>query len=162
MTENIHRRAQQLIAQERIESISDSDSAWLAIHVHECVECANLAQATSAALRALRTMPIALPAGLAERTQFRVSLRARQLRTREPQRRALWIAAVVSWAGGVASAPLVWRLFAWLGEYFHAPKIVWESAFAMWWIVPALVASVVLLSQHERHRGEAYWLQGHQ
>jgi hypothetical protein len=159
MSESLHERAQLLIAQERVEGISDSESTWLAAHLQDCSGCSEFAQQTSAALRALRTIPVALPAGLAERTQFRVGLRAQQLRQREPHRRALWIAAGVSWAVGVASAPYVWRLFAWLGEYAGVPKLVWEAGFALWWAVPALVAAVVLLAEHEKQAGESFWVQ---
>src|ERR1700676_5779381 len=115
--ENIHERAQQLISQERIEGIPASENTWLAAHLQECESCANFARNTSAALRSLQTIPIALPAGLAERTQFRVGLRAQQPRQHAPRRRALWIAAGISWVTGVASAPYVWRLFASLREH---------------------------------------------
>jgi predicted anti-sigma-YlaC factor YlaD len=159
MSEIIHERAQQLISQERIEGIPASENTWLAAHLQECQSCANFAGKTSAALRSLKTIPIALPAGLAERTQFRVSLRAQQLRQHEPRRRALWIAAGISWVTGVASAPFVWRLCSWLGEQAGVPKLVWEMGFGLWWAVPALVAAVVLLSEHEKQSGERYWLQ---
>jgi hypothetical protein len=158
MNANFHERAQQLIAQDRVEGLSASDSGWLAGHLRECVDCTNFAQSTSAALRVLRTMPVPLPAGLAERTQFRVGLRAQQLRQRQPRHRALWIAAGVSWATGVASAPLVWRMFAWLGDHAGVPKLVWEAGFGLWWAVPALVAAVVLLSEHEKQSRESFWL----
>src|SRR6202035_2497522 len=81
---NIHERACQLISQERIEGISGSENNWLAAHLQECDSCADFARKTSAALRSLQTIPVALPAGLAERTQFRVGLRAQQLRQHEP------------------------------------------------------------------------------
>jgi hypothetical protein len=83
-------------------------------------------------------------------------LRARQLQQDGPRRRALWIAAGISWVAGVASAPFVWRLFAWLGEQTGVPKLVWEAGFAMWWAVPVLVAAVVLLAEHEK--GHAEWV----
>jgi hypothetical protein len=156
---NIHERAQQLISQERIEGISAPDRNWLAAHLQECDSCGDFARKTSAALRSLQTIPIALPAGLAERTQFRVGLRALQLRQHEPRRRTLWIAAGISWATGVASAPYVWRLFAWLGELAGVPKLVWEMGFGLWWAVPALIVAVVLLTEHEKQSGERYWLQ---
>jgi predicted anti-sigma-YlaC factor YlaD len=157
--ENIHERARQLISQERIEGIPASENSWLAAHLEECESCAHFARQTSAALRSLQTIPVALPAGLAEHTQFRVGLRVQQLRHHEPRRRALWIAAGISWAAGVASAPYVWRLFAWLGEHVGAPKLVWEMGFGLWWAVPALIAAVVLLSEHEKQSSEHYWLQ---
>jgi predicted anti-sigma-YlaC factor YlaD len=159
LRENTHERAQRLISQERIEGILPSENTWLAAHLQECESCANFARKTSAALRSLQTIPIALPAGLAERTQFRVGLRAQQLRQHEPRRRALWIAAGISWAAGVASAPYVWRLFAWLGEQAGVPKLVWEMGFGLWWAVPALIAAVVLLSEQEKQSSERYWLQ---
>jgi hypothetical protein len=155
---NVHERARQLLAQERIEGITEAERAWVAEHVAECGACADFSQQTADALRNLRSMPLALPAGLAERTQFRVGLRAQQLREREPRQRALWIAGGISWAAGVASAPYVWRMFAWLGEHAGVPKLVWEAGFAMWWVVPALVAGVVLLVEHENHAGERVWL----
>jgi hypothetical protein len=157
MSENLHERAQQLIAQERVEGLSDSDRLWLAAHLQDCAACAVFAQEISAALRVLRTTPLELPAGLVERTQFRVSLRAQQLRQHEPHRRALWIAAGLSWATGVASAPLIWRAFAWLGEHAGVPKLVWEAGFALWWAVPALIAAVVLLAEHEKQAAEGFW-----
>src|SRR6202048_4452350 len=159
MSDNIHERAQQLISQERIEGIPASESTWLDTHLQECESCANFARKTSAALRSLQTIPIALPAGLAERTQFRVGLRAQQLRQHEPRRRALWIAAGISWAAGVASAPFVWRLFSWLGEQAGVPKLVWEMGFGLWWAVAARLAPVGLLNEHEKQSSEHYWLQ---
>jgi len=58
---------------------------------------------------------------------------------------------LLSWIFGIASAPLVWRGFAWLGGEFGLPKFVWVAGVAMWWIVPALVATgVVLLEQGRR------------
>jgi len=159
ISENNHERARQLISQERIEGISASENTWLAAHLRGCENCANFVRQTSAALRSLQTIPIALPTGLAERTQFRVGLRAQQLRQHEPRRRALWIAAGISWATGVASAPYVWRLFAWLGEQAGIPKLVWEMGFGLWWAVPALIAAVVLLSEHEKQSSDQYWLQ---
>jgi hypothetical protein len=157
MNENSHQCAKQLIAQERIEGIAASDVAWLAAHLQGCADCADVAQRTAAALQVLRTVRTDVPAGLAERTQFRVGMRAQQLRQDEPRRRALWIAAGASWAGGVASAPYVWRLFAWMGEHAGAPKVLWETGFALWWVVPALVAGVVLLVEYEKQTSEGHW-----
>jgi hypothetical protein len=158
MNANMHERGRQLIAQERVEGISGADAEWLGAHVRECEECAAFAARTSEALRSLRSMPIALPVGLAERTQFRVGLRAQQLREREPRRRALWVAGGISWAAGVASAPYVWRLFAWMGEHTGVPKLMWEAGFALWWLVPAAVAAVVLLLENERWMAERSWI----
>jgi hypothetical protein len=150
MSENVHDRALQLIAQARVEGMPESDGAWLRTHLENCDFCAEHARQTDQALRLLRTAAIPLPDGLASRTQFRVRLRAQELREREPRRRAIWLACAVSWAFGIVSAPYVWRLFAWFGERTGVPKLVWELGFGLWWSIPALFALVVLLMEKVR------------
>jgi hypothetical protein len=150
MSENLHARAEQLIAKERVEGLSQFERDWLASHLHECARCAERARHTDQALRSLRTMAIPMPAGLASRTQFRVRLRAQELQEREPQRRMLWFACAISWVFGIASAPYVWRLFAWFGERTGVPKLVWEISFGLWWSIPALFVVVVLLTEKIR------------
>jgi predicted anti-sigma-YlaC factor YlaD len=159
MNENLHARAEKLIAQERIEGISQSEHDWLAAHLRECPACAQIAQQTSEALRVLRGMPIPLPRGLAQRTQFRVQLRAQELREREPKRRLLWITCAMSWALGIATAPYVWRAFEWAGERLGLPRLVWEMGFGLWWTIPALIAAAVVVMEnlrlaHENDRPE--------
>jgi predicted anti-sigma-YlaC factor YlaD len=158
MTADSHDRALQLIAQARIEGMPEADSAWLRAHLEECDFCSEHARRTDRALRLLRTAAIPLPDGLASRTQFRVRLRAQELREREPKRRALWLVCAVSWAFGIASAPYVWRLFAWFGERTGVPKLVWELGFGLWWTIPALTAAAVLLMESSRKGEQADWI----
>jgi len=150
MNENLHVRAEKLIAQERIEGISQSERDWLAAHLRECQSCAQVAQQTSDALRALRGLPVPLPRGLAARTQFRVQLRAQEMREREPKRRLLWIICAMSWALGIASAPYVWRAFEWAGDRVGLPRLVWEMGFGLWWTIPALIAAAVVVLENLR------------
>ncbi len=110
------------------------------------------------ALRSLRAAAIPLPADLASRTQFRVRLRAMELREREPKRRMLWLACSASWVFGIASAPFVWRVFEWFGKLTGAPKLVLEIGFGLWWTIPALFAVMVLLLEAARHPGEPDWM----
>jgi hypothetical protein len=154
MSENVHQRALQLIAQARVEGMPEADSAWLRTHLENCDFCAEHARQTDQALRALRTASISLPDGLASRTQFRVRLRAQQLLEREPQRRALWLACGLSWVFGIVSAPYVWRLFAWFGERTGVPKLVWELGFGLWWTIPAVFFLVVVLMEKLRQSDE--------
>lgn len=158
MSESPHTRAEQLVAKERVEGLVNSEHEWLAAHLRECSACAEHARATGQALRLLRTAAIPLPAGLASRTQFRVRLRAQELRERDPQRRMLWLACAASWIFGIASAPYVWRLFEWLGQLTGMPKLVWELGFGLWWTIPALFAAVVLLMENAGHSDEPGWM----
>ncbi|HXE33556.1 MAG TPA: hypothetical protein VN087_06570 [Verrucomicrobiae bacterium] len=154
MNENLHARAEKLIAQERIEGISQPEREWLAAHLRECAACAQVAQQTSNALGVLRGLPISLPRGLAARTQFRVQLRAQEMREREPKRRLLWIMCAMSWALGIATAPYVWRAFEWVGDRMGLPRLIWEMGFGLWWTIPALVAAAVVLMENLRQANE--------
>ena len=158
MSENPHDRALQLVAKGRVEGLAQFESDWLAAHLQGCEFCNEHARHTDRALRSLRAAAIPLPPDLASRTQYRVRLRAMELREREPKRRMLWLACTASWVFGIASAPFVWRVFEWFGQLTGAPKLVLEIGFGLWWTIPALFAVVVLLAEGARHAGEPDWM----
>lgn len=147
----LHERAERLIAQERIEGLSGGDLEWLHVHLAECSHCAALANATEQALRSLRGMSVELPKTLASRTQFRVRMRAQQLRG-EPRWRLVWGACGVSWAFGAATAPYVWRGLEWIGHRMGLPNFVWELGFGLWWALPAAVVALVLMFENAGRR----------
>lgn len=157
MNENLHAHAEKLIAQEHVEGISQSQRNWLAAHLRECPACAQVAQQTNNALRGLRSMPIPLPRGLAERTQFRVQLRAQEIREREPKRRLLWFMCATSWALGIASAPYVWQAIEWIGQRTGAPRLVLAFGFGLWWAIPALFAAAIVVLENLRQANERDW-----
>ncbi len=158
MSENLHTRAQQLISKERVEDLSQTEREQLAAHLQECEICVGFSRKTAQVLRGLRAAGIELPADLASRTQFRVRLRAMELRQREPHRRMLWLACAASWIFGIASAPYVWRLFEWFGQLAGVPKLVWEIGFGLWWTIPAVFAVIVLVLENARQSEEPDWM----
>ena len=153
MTNDLHARAKHLIARQHIETVSSDDANWLNTHLAECESCANEQRQHRESLSALRTMHLDLPRNLASRTQLRVRLRAEELREHSPVNRLIWAVAAMSWIFGLATAPLVWRGFAWLGSELHLPKLVWITGVALWWAVPALVATGIILFGHRGHAG---------
>jgi len=147
MSENLHSRAQKLLAQSLVEGLGAADQSWLDAHLIECAECSREAFNTRKLLRAFRNVPVAVPRDLAARTQMRVRLRAQESAQSSSSGVLLWVIAVASWLLGVFSAPLVWRGFVWVGAQLHLPKPVLEFGFVLWWTVPALVAVAIVLHQ---------------
>ena len=145
MSNELHARAERLIAQERVEQISAPEREWLAKHLDDCAACAALATSTLQALASLRGVSVEIPRGLASRTQMRVRMRAEELREHSPKRSLLWAITAMSWALGVATAPWVWHGFEWLGQHTGVPKPLWEVGFVLWWGLPALFAAGAVL-----------------
>jgi anti-sigma factor RsiW len=147
MNENLHERAQRLLAESVVEGLRPADETWLREHLAGCPDCAHAAAATQSVLRALRAVPVNVPRDLAARTQLRVRLRAQESAAAASGSFWLWAVAAASWLLGVFSAPLVWRGFAWLGANFGVPKLALEFGFVLWWTVPPLLAAAIILHQ---------------
>lgn len=153
MTENLHRRAQQLLALG--DGLSDAEQRWLRAHLETCQECNHYADAARRVASAVRTLPVAADARLVRATQMRVRFHASRLReTRE----RTWLVGIACLGVGLSAAitaPLLWRLFAWIGESAGFSNTVWQAAFACFWIAPALLISLLLLARgvHLSHSG---------
>ncbi len=147
MNENLHQRAQRLLAESLVEGIAAPDQAWLGQHLRECADCAREAAVTQELLQALRGVPVAVPRDLVARTQLRVRLRAQEANESSRSGLLLWVITAASWLLGVLSAPLVWRAFAWFGGQFGVPRLALVMGFVLWWTVPALVAAAAVLYQ---------------
>jgi len=147
MNDTPHTKALQLFSQSMVEGISPADQAWLDAHLRECIECAREVATMRELLGGLRSVPVAVPSDLAARTQLRLRLRAQQSIEVSSSNALLWIITAASWLLGIFSAPLVWRGFAWVGEWANLPKPVLEFCFVLWWAVPALIAVAAVLHQ---------------
>ncbi len=156
MNEKNHERAKKLIAQQHVEPLTLDDTKWLNAHLADCEACAAEQLQLSESLSALRTIHIDLPRNLASRTQFRVRMRAEELREKGPARKFIWAIAAVSWVLGVATAPLVWHGVEWLGHTTGAPKLVLQAGFVLWWSVPPMIAAWAALSgRHVAQKDQA-------
>ncbi len=151
-TNDMHARAEMLIAKERVEGISATEQEWLGQHLQDCARCSASANATQQALGSLRTLRVPLPRELAARTQFRVRLRVQELQAREPRWRLIWAMCGASWVAGAATAPYVWRGLEWFGHRAGLPNLVWKMGFGVWWALPAIVAAAVLLMEGGERR----------
>ena len=158
-TETIHARAERLIAQEFVEGISESDRRWLEQHLRECDQCGAAAASMDRALRALKGVAVPVPAGLAQKTKFRVRLRAQdQQALTQPRRGVLWVACGASWAFGAITAPFVWRVLHWVSEQMALPRFVPEIGFGLWWALPAIVAGAIIFAENAKFERQQDWL----
>ena len=150
MKGDAHERAEQLILASRVEGISEIDRQWLDSHLETCSRCADQASSLERVVASLRLVPISLEPSLVEATRRRVHLRARELRERDTQRRALWLSCALSWLMGAITAPLFWQGLKWVGQHTNLPDAAWLMVFAVWWVVPAVTVAAVLTWQRSR------------
>jgi predicted anti-sigma-YlaC factor YlaD len=154
MTRNAHDKAQELIALG--EGLPDAQQAWLRAHLDECEACRHYAEAANAVVRTLRSLPLAADSRLVRATQMRVRFHASRLReTRE----RMWLVAMACLGVGLSATltvPLLWRLFAWMGDWAGVSTLVWQTGFMFFFIAPALVVSGLLLARgtHLTNNGE--------
>jgi Flp pilus assembly protein TadB len=145
MKRNAHDEAQALIALG--EGVSDAQQSWLRAHLDECEACRHYAEVANVVVRSLRSLPLAADSRLIRATQMRVRFHASRLReTRE----RLWLVGMACLGVGLSATltlPLLWRLFAWMGEWAGVSTLVWQAGFMFFFIVPALVVSVLLLGR---------------
>jgi predicted anti-sigma-YlaC factor YlaD len=154
-----HEQARKLIALSGAEApsanqLSDqqSSNAWLAAHLETCASCRAFAENAAETIHGLRAIPIAAERSLVSTTQLRVRRRALEL---QRQRERMWLVAVSCTAvtlGALLSTFALWRGFEWLGARAELAPSVWQVAFLVFCMMPALLAAILLLaSDKDRH-----------
>lgn len=151
MSEDVHKKAERLMAASRVEGISETDRAWLNTHLAECTRCSARAEGLEKTLAALRSMPVTLSPSVVEAARRRVRARALELQEQQSRRRGLWTACALSWLFGVISAPPLWYAFRWLGQRFDLPQALWVMGLAIYWVVPAAIGAAALAWQRSRN-----------
>jgi predicted anti-sigma-YlaC factor YlaD len=145
MTRKVHDEARGLIALGG--GLSETQQAWLRTHVEECESCRQYAEAASEVVRRLRSLPLAADSRLLRATQMRVRFHAARLREARQRMWLVGMACLVVGLSATVTAPLLWRLFAWMGQWAGVSTLVWEASFMFFFIAPALVVSVLLLAR---------------
>jgi len=147
MTHDVHEQARQWIALGGLDDLPEAQRAWLQTHLQACESCRDYAEGTDRVIRSVRSVPITAGPRLVRDTQMRVRLRVRQL---HEERERMWLVGMSCFLVGVSTAitvPLLWRAFHWIGQWTEMSPPVWEAAFGLFAIAPALVGSVLLLGR---------------
>ena len=145
MTRNAHEEARGLIAMGG--GLSPAQHTWLRFHLQECEACRNYVETAEEMVRALRSLPLAADSRLVRATQMRVRFHAGRL---QETRQRLWLMSMACLGVGLSAtltAPLLWRLFAWLGHWAGVSTLVWQAGFIVFSVAPALAVSVLLLAR---------------
>lgn len=154
-TNDTHERARKLIALAGPEAFSVADglseqlssNAWLAAHLEACASCRAFAENAAETIHGLRGIPIAAERSLVSTTQMNVRRRALEL---QRHRERLWLVSVTCTAVtlcALLSAFVLWRGFEWLGARAQWPSSVWQVAFLVFCVMPALVGGILLLAK---------------
>jgi anti-sigma factor RsiW len=153
MTRDMHDEARELIALGN--HLSAAQQAWLRAHLDDCAACRAYAEAVEGMVRALRSLPVAADARLVRATQMRVRFHAARLRETRERMWLVGMACLVVGFSATLTLPLLWRLFAWMGEWAGISSLVWQTGFVFFSIAPALLVSVLLLVRgtHRSNRG---------
>jgi predicted anti-sigma-YlaC factor YlaD len=159
MTRNSHDEARELIALAGAEDLSAAQQSWLRAHLEECAACREYADAAGRLVRVLRSLPLAADSRLVRTTQMRVRFHASRLQETRERMGLVAMACVGVGISAALTAPLLWRLFAWMGERAGVSSPVWQAGFVFFCLAPTLVVGVLLLAhgtyvtnQRERSR----------
>ena len=144
MTQSSHDEVRRLIATSA-NDLSEAQQAQLHAHLRDCGSCRDYAAATAEIVRALRGIPVAADPRLVLNTQARVRARAFALRQRQQWLRLVALACPLVGVSAAITTPLAWRAFQWMGTYAGLSRTLWQAGFAFYWMVPALLVSVLLL-----------------
>jgi predicted anti-sigma-YlaC factor YlaD len=155
MTRDRHQEVRELVALG--EGLLDSQQTMLRAHLAECEACRNYADSVAGMVRGLRSRPLAADSRLVRATQMRVRFHA--LRLREAKER-LWLVGMACLGVGLSATftlPLLWRLFAWMGEKAGVSTLVWQAGFVFFFFAPALLVAVLLVHRgtHLMNHGES-------
>ena len=146
MNRDPHQQARELIAFGS-QGLTDSQRAQLHAHLDECAACRDYAQAAEQLVRSLRSVPLAADRTLVCTTQMRVRRHATQLQQEQERLWLVWMSCILVGLSAAITTPLLWRGFQWLGEWARVSSPVWQVGFMVFWISPALAASLIFLAR---------------
>ena len=159
MKPDIHERTRELVATGEIDGLS-GESRRAQEHLAECEACRDFAEAIGGVERALQSVSVAADAHLVNVTRARVHRRAAELERHQQRWWLITLSTLLVGVSTVLTTPVLLSAFAWLGGWMHAPAVVWQLGFVLFWVSPALLASILLsafgVHWSDRRHGETH------
>ena len=144
MTQSSHDEVRRLIATSA-DDLSEAQQALLQAHLQDCGPCRDYAAATAKIVRAVRSVPLAADPKLVRNAQALVRARALALRQRQQWLTLVALGCPFAGLSAAITTPVAWRAFDWIGTFAGLPRLLLQVGLAFYWVVPALVVSVLLL-----------------
>ena len=160
MREDVHQQARQLIALDgRAEPLSVDQQAWLRVHLQDCEACRQYSEAAGEVIQAVRSQPMEMDVAFMRRLQADLRLHAVEQRRRQERVRLAILFCVFAGVSALLTTFGSWRALEWITVTAHPSSLVWKIAFALFWIVPTLVVSAVLMVRGTplHDKGEIRW-----
>lgn len=142
-----HEQAQEILAAAVAGHPEEPQRTWLQEHLRECAACRDYERAAAGVVSALRSQPFAADSALVRATLFLVRSRALELRQRRDRNWLVSLSCSFVALSAAITTPLFWKAFEWLGSWASVSDWVWQTGFAFFWMVPALVVSTLLLAR---------------
>jgi hypothetical protein len=142
-----HERARLMIALSGVEESSFADQSWLAAHLEACQPCREFEEHSRAAIRGMRGIPITAGGRLVSTTQMRVRQRAAELRRQQERVWVVFICCAAVTLFSAVSVAFLWHGFEWMGRQARLSAPVWEGGFAVFYLMPAVLAGIFLLAR---------------
>lgn len=145
MIRNVHDEACALIGLGG--TISDTQQDWLRKHLEQCEACRLYLQVVNDVVGALRSVPISADSRLVRASQMRVRFHARSLRD---MRQRVWLIGMAGLGVGLSAAltaPILWSVFAWIGQMAGVPNLVWQASFLFFFAMPGVIVALLLIAR---------------
>jgi hypothetical protein len=146
MPVDVHSRARLLIDQSIVSGISQTDERWLQGHLAQCAECEAFQSLSHSVLRSLGDLSFGVTLGATDRIQRVIAGRAAEIRND----RSFRLRALAGGAGALVLTGLgssaAWKVASWVSEYANAAGSSLHFAVLIFWLLPSLGASLILLA----------------
>jgi len=153
MSGELHERARLLVDRSMVEGISAEEQRWLTHHLADCAGCGAYADLSRRAVRALQAFAFDVDAAGALRAQEAIRVQAGR---RRDFSKGVLAALVLTAFGSTA----VWIPAGWLAARWNLPACLWQTGFAIFWLLPSVMLTALLLFRRRlvgrsSHEGDA-------
>ena len=146
MRSDAHERSRSLLDRAMAGEISPEEQRWLDGHLAECPECSGYADLSARARRALNSIAFDVDPSAALRVHNTIVGRATELAAAQSRSLSPWTASALALLVAIAGSGVMWQAVGWLAGHWNVPRSAWQMGFAVFWLLPSLIAAALPLA----------------